>query len=916
MTTFYSFIMNFTRNDKIFLEIYSMKGFFQNHTICNQIFIVLLSVVLLSACLDTKIKKQFKMIEDGECAPHGIAMVYPQNSTIFPPEFPPPTFQWDDSVIGSKIWNIYISDSSGNVLCTSTSIESTWKPDPKIWEQIKKTALQQQCFFTVISDKKSNGYLASGRINFSFSADSVGAEIFYRAVTLPFSYAVNNVHTIEWYMGSVDGSKPRKMLDNLPVCGNCHSFSSQQALLAMDVDYGNDKGSYVIADTKDTCSLNSKNIISWSKFKRDDNEPTYGLLSQISPSGNHVLSTVKDLSIFVAVDENFAYSQLFFPIKGVVGVYDRMRETFSSLPGANNEKYVQSNPTWSPDGKQILFARTNAYVNEKVRASGRALLSVDDVAEFTSGGKQFKYDLYSLDFNNGKGGEPKPLQGASNNGKSNYFPKYSPDGKWLVFCRAENFMLLQPDSRLYIMPAQGGQPRLMNCNMHEMNSWHSWSPNSRWLVFASKNRGPYTQLYLTHVDENGMDSPAVLLENFVFDKRAANIPEFFPFNADSFTIIRDDFSNTAEYINRGAFDKISNKQYKSAFDELNRAIKTDSAYLETYFNRILLNDMLKQSNSNADFADKQKAMQLVLDSLAKNPDDENYLSLKVSLLSNMGQVDQALAEAQKAIKIHPQSYKLYDLLSTIYRKLNRFEKAIDCYRQMIKIDRSKKYTIDKMIVQAYMNSNQYATALSKINSLIEQNPLYVDLYSIRAQILMQLKRYQQAKNDIDYLIEKNPDNYTSMELLAQYYIYQGDKQNYNHLKEKSIALLGDTYDKNYQNIDVLFELASHYLASGDIVQAEKQYSLILEQFPNNYEALKQKAKIKLRMQQWPQAISAYNMIEANYPPEEEVYNNKAIAYIQIGDKAKALEYFDRTIELNPENSDAVYNRNLLQRELE
>jgi Tetratricopeptide repeat. len=87
-------------------------------------------------------------------------------------------------------------------------------------------------------------------------------------------------------------------------------------------------------------------------------------------------------------------------------------------------------------------------------------------------------------------------------------------------------MLLQPDSRLYIMPAGGGNPRLMRCNTGRMNSWHSWSSNSRWLVFASKGNSPYTQLFLTHVDEQGNDAPAVVLDNLTSPDRAANIPEF------------------------------------------------------------------------------------------------------------------------------------------------------------------------------------------------------------------------------------------------------------------------------------------------------------------------------------------------------------------------------------------------------
>ena len=61
-------------------------------------------------------------------------------------------------------------------------------------------------------------------------------------------------------------------------------------------------------------------------------------------------------------------------------------------------------------------------------------------------------------------------QGASDDGMSNYFPKYSPDGKWIVFCKAKSYMLLQPDSELYIIPAAGGDARRLRYNTaaHEL----------------------------------------------------------------------------------------------------------------------------------------------------------------------------------------------------------------------------------------------------------------------------------------------------------------------------------------------------------------------------------------------------------------------------------------------------------------
>ncbi|MBN1926290.1 MAG: tetratricopeptide repeat protein [Prolixibacteraceae bacterium] len=852
------------------------------------------------------------LLQSDEISPQGIKIVYPHDGTIFPPEIPSPLFMWNDTTAGSSKWKVFITSVEGKVLISSTCEKKSWRPEFSEWDEIKKLKLNGNFTFTVIANKAEKKYFPSAKNDFSISKDSVGADIFYRAVTLPFSYAVKNVNTIEWYMGSISGSKPRKMLDNLPVCGNCHSFPLEKPFLAMDVDYGNDKGSYIVTEINDTCFLKTEDIFTWSDYKREENEPTFGLLSHISPDGNFVLSTIKDLSVFVAVDDNLAYSQLFFPIKGIIGIFDRKENTFDALNGANDPKYVQSNPVWSPDGQKVLFAKTEVYVNENVRKAGRALLSLNDVKEFSSGGKQFKYDLYSVDFNRGKGGIATPLKGASNNGKSNYFPKFSPDGKWIVFCQAENFMLLQPDSRLYIMPSEGGNPRLMNCNMEEMNSWHSWSPNSRWLVFSSKNRGLYTQLYITHIDENGMDSPPVLLENLCFDKRAANIPEFYPFDATHFKTIRDGFSQTPDYFFRSASEDIANKYYKRAMDNLNKAIEIDSSHLDSYFKRITLNALLKQPNSKADLHDKEIAMNIILDSLSKKPEDENYLSLKITLLSIMGSENEAIKEAILALQKYPGNYKFYELLSSTYRKEKQYSEAISCYEKMMKLKPGEKGILDNLIAMAYVNLNQYDKALQILNQLIKEYPNDYGLLLSRAQVFLNKKNFISARKDIDFILSIDSTNYRYNDLLAQYYLTQDNSRQYYFKKTDNLKLLQHTYNKNNQNIDILFEMASINMSLNDFQNAQNQYNRILSYFPDNYEALKQIAKIKLNMQQWDEAIVIYDRLEKNYLPETEFYNNRAIAYIQKGDYRKALEYFNKTIELDPNNKDAVFNRNKLK----
>ncbi len=698
----------------------------------------------------------------------GLQITYPLEGTLFPPEIVAPTFLWKDKSATADQWSIVVRDAGGHEVLHDSVDAPRWRPSEESWKRIKQQSVERAAEVVVsgVARSKDVAVAPPAGVHIRTSKDKVGDSLFYREVPLPFLTAVQDPSRIRWRYGTVDQENgPPIVLQNLPVCGNCHSFADNGSVLGLDVDYGNDKGAYGIMPVSTHMVMDDAKIITWSDYKREDGELTFGLLSRVSPSGRYVISTVKDRSVFVAIPD-IMISQLFFPIKGILAVYDRETKTFAALPGADDPQYVQTNAVWSPDGKSIVFARAKAYHAERLDQQNSALVDEKDVPEFTVDKKPFRYDLYRIPFNDGKGGTAQPLHGAFDNGLSNFFPKYSPDGKWIIFCKAKSYMLLQPDSELYILPAKGGAARRLRYNTARMNSWHSWSSNSRWLVFSSKVNTAYTQLFLTHIDDNGNDSPPVLLERFTSPDRAANIPEFVKLPGDAIADIREQFLDPYSFLRAGMANertgdhKGAERAYRRGLElapndaELHNALgwtlfqnaRSDEAVAE--YTRALAADPKNAKAHNnlalalVELGRLEDAAGHFKTSLELAPRAEIYSDLGFTM-ARLGKGEEARADYLKALEIDPKCASAHFNLAVYFAQAGQFAEAESHYRAAL----PGKPTAETHNGLAYVLAKQGRTeeAFAEFRKAIEVDAKYTPAYNNLADALAKQGKLEEAE---------------------------------------------------------------------------------------------------------------------------------------------------------------------------
>jgi Flp pilus assembly protein TadD len=561
-------------------------------------------------------------------------------------------------------------------------------------------------------------------------------------------------------------------MENVYTCANCHSFSRDGKTLGIDVDGPkNDKGLYALVPVEKNMAIRNQNVIRWSSFQEGLDKPTsapavkrWGFMSQVSPDGRYVVTSIGPPGggnlhqnqnpgfapglmdrLFSVTYNNIAFTQVFYPMRGILAWYDRQAKKLRPLPGADDPHFVQTSAFWSPDEKYLVFSR--AVAHDPYPDGAESPTYANDPRE-----PQIQYDLYKIPFNEGKGGKAEPVEGASGNGMSNNFPKVSPDGRWIVFVQNHNGLLERPDSQLYIVPFKGGKARLMTCNTSRMNSWHSFSPSGRWLAFSSKAESPFTKLMLTHIDANGNDSPAIVVDNTTAANRAVNIPEFVNIPMDAMKRIEPQAAEVY-HVMTIAFELTAKEQWSDAILQWRRAVEMDPDNAEVHF---LLARSLTANNQTSDAVQEyKKACELdshhaawfarLASSLAQTGDTEgaiaNYrksLELDPSsaeveaelgaALFESGQSEEGLQHMRKAVELSPDSARAHSYLGMIFANMGRFEEAIEQMQVAVNlVPNSAEYEFNLGFTRKL--SGDYARAAAAFEKSVElsegKNALYL-----------------------------------------------------------------------------------------------------------------------------------------------------------------------------------------------
>lgn len=420
----------------------------------------------------------------------------------------------------------------GGITLLSQSNKVQW--DQASWKQLLSEHLGDT-LDVLVTAYIDNQWLQFDELKWYVSPDSVDSYITYRLIEPGYEIW----HEVEIEERCIETFETRTLADGKQLgnrCMNCHTHGGDEGQYSYFYIRGDKGGAFVNRNGKfEKMALNNA---------KTNGSTVYG---GWHPSGRYgVFSTNV---IIPAFHSDPAYRLEVYDTRSdlCVADFESQRMITSPLVSQTNNT-LETFPCFSADGSEVFFCSAP-------NPCGDTIPRAEDMQNLV---QQIHYSLNRIGFDADNGSFSGPVETvvSANDSTSIHFPRFSPDGQWLTYCESHygTFPIWHMETRIVIAPAQRPTTVADRTLIHA--TYHTWSHNSKWIVFASKEYDTqYGRVYLAHISPDGtLSNPLVLPQSDPghddINLKSYNIPDLsmhpVPFDHDRVKQLLD-FTETIQY---------------------------------------------------------------------------------------------------------------------------------------------------------------------------------------------------------------------------------------------------------------------------------------------------------------------------------------------------------------------------------
>lgn len=428
--------------------------------------LLLLFILLQHSCVHPKLPDSENVVASGSQAE-----IFPDYTDLtLPANISPIHFQIMEK---GKRFRVFLESSNGDVIQMKDR-SGGFYVSPGKWQKFLRANQELAYHIRIFKKEKGQWYGFAPIVN-QISSDPVDPFLVYRLI--PPGYETWS--SMGLYQRDLTGFRESPIIKNKHIeenCVNCHSFAGGSTESMMFHIRGSVGGTMI----KHGDEIKKVNL-------KQEKTLSAGVYPSFHPSGDYIAYSTNKIEQYFHANPGKSIEVM--DRRSDLIVYSINSGEVTHVPGTRGDQYMETFPSWSPDGSYLYFSRSKAQAD----------------TPFDS----IRYDIYRIAFNPEEAlfGDPEPVVNVSDKHQSASFPRISPDGKYLLYTvhNYGTFPIWHKEADLYLMNLSSGETRyLTEINSEDTDSFHSWSSNSKWIVFSSRRYdGLYTRLYLAHMDEDG-----------------------------------------------------------------------------------------------------------------------------------------------------------------------------------------------------------------------------------------------------------------------------------------------------------------------------------------------------------------------------------------------------------------------------
>lgn len=364
----------------------------------------------------------------------------------------------------------------------------------------------------------------------------------------------------------------------------------------------------------------------------------------------------------------------------------------------------------------------------------------------------------------------------------------------------------------------------------------------------------------------------------------------------------------------------SARAYEKALDLLNESLAKNPQDAEAWdlFGLTLCSLGMQEEG----YRSRIIALELLNDTLEADPENASAWLSKAEILVFLGQDDEALKAYNKVIELRPDEYGVMQRIGESLSAMGRHNESVKAYDRAIeKIPANDTIELGRAWSgkgYALWISGRNEEALDAFSNASNLNPGEIFNWIKVGDLAFELGRNDESLEAYDHILRQDPKNVQALSSKAS---ILSEMERYNESLEAYDELLQVESSASawISRGEVLEDMCRCEDASASYQRAEEVSSAALRSDANDTSAWLENGDALLRLGRYDEALSAYDgAIESStsilgYLQRSEAWAGKGAALHGENKSEEALDAYNRAIDLNPANVDAWKGRAEVQR---